>query len=259
MLCSHNSRWSTLTFSCSMSLRTIWTWPRLTLSRPRSRSTPVVSLSSPTTSVSVAWIACSISCLTLARAGLISQVAEELWEVKNRKIENLTKKDITIVDYKNMLVKNSTSPTFLYVRRHDVDHCRRRSSSAREGEAVQQVRRQRKGVNAPARRPAPALPFVYTCACDDRCTPSIPPPHEPSVAAARIVCFRSRSSTSSTVYARRETSVEESHNTPRTSLRPLHVFRRNLIERSLPFFLLSFLGGGVRGGSGAGVRLRLQP
>ncbi|OJT10313.1 hypothetical protein TRAPUB_13181 [Trametes pubescens] len=38
---------------------------------------------------------------------LISQVAEELWEVKNRKIKNLTKEDITIVDYKNMLVKNS--------------------------------------------------------------------------------------------------------------------------------------------------------
>ncbi|KAI0782553.1 P-loop containing nucleoside triphosphate hydrolase protein [Abortiporus biennis] len=38
---------------------------------------------------------------------LISQVAEELWEVKNRKIENLTKQDITIVDYKNILVKNS--------------------------------------------------------------------------------------------------------------------------------------------------------
>ncbi|TBU44358.1 P-loop containing nucleoside triphosphate hydrolase protein [Dichomitus squalens] len=38
---------------------------------------------------------------------LISQVAEELWEVKDRKIKNLTKEDITIVDYKNMLVKNS--------------------------------------------------------------------------------------------------------------------------------------------------------
>ena len=42
--------------------------------------------------------------------GLISQVAEELWEVKDRKIKNLTKEDITIVDYKNLLVKNSTSP-----------------------------------------------------------------------------------------------------------------------------------------------------
>ncbi|KAI0774623.1 P-loop containing nucleoside triphosphate hydrolase protein [Trametes elegans] len=40
---------------------------------------------------------------------LISQVAEELWEVKDRKIKNLTKEDITIVDYKNMLVKNSHS------------------------------------------------------------------------------------------------------------------------------------------------------
>ena len=39
--------------------------------------------------------------------GLISQVAEELWEVKDRKIQNLTAADITIVDYKKMLVKNS--------------------------------------------------------------------------------------------------------------------------------------------------------
>ncbi|KAJ3478266.1 hypothetical protein NLI96_g9876 [Meripilus lineatus] len=38
---------------------------------------------------------------------LISQVAEELWEVKGRKIKNLTKEDITIVDYKKILVKNS--------------------------------------------------------------------------------------------------------------------------------------------------------
>lgn len=44
------------------------------------------------------------------QSGLISQVAEELWEVKGRKIKNLTKEDITIVDYKKMLVKNSMSP-----------------------------------------------------------------------------------------------------------------------------------------------------
>ncbi|TCD68629.1 hypothetical protein EIP91_010284 [Steccherinum ochraceum] len=40
---------------------------------------------------------------------LISQVAEELWEVKDRKIKNLTKEDITIVDYKKLLVKNSVA------------------------------------------------------------------------------------------------------------------------------------------------------
>lgn len=38
---------------------------------------------------------------------LISQVAEELWEVKKKKIRNLTKEDISIVDYKNILVKES--------------------------------------------------------------------------------------------------------------------------------------------------------
>ncbi|EIN11118.1 P-loop containing nucleoside triphosphate hydrolase protein [Punctularia strigosozonata HHB-11173 SS5] len=38
---------------------------------------------------------------------LISQVAEELWEVRDRKIRNLTKEDITIVDYKKSLMKQS--------------------------------------------------------------------------------------------------------------------------------------------------------
>ena len=39
---------------------------------------------------------------------MISQVANELWEVKNRKIRNLTREDISIVDYKKMLVQKST-------------------------------------------------------------------------------------------------------------------------------------------------------
>ncbi|KAJ9091852.1 hypothetical protein QFC21_007050 [Naganishia friedmannii] len=38
---------------------------------------------------------------------LISQVAQELWEVKDKKVINLTKEDITIVDYKNALTKRS--------------------------------------------------------------------------------------------------------------------------------------------------------
>ncbi|EPQ58771.1 P-loop containing nucleoside triphosphate hydrolase protein [Gloeophyllum trabeum ATCC 11539] len=38
---------------------------------------------------------------------LISQVAEELWEVKDRTIRNLTKEDISIVDYKRSLMKQS--------------------------------------------------------------------------------------------------------------------------------------------------------
>lgn len=38
---------------------------------------------------------------------LISQVAEELWEVADHKIRNLTKEDITIVDYKQNLVRKS--------------------------------------------------------------------------------------------------------------------------------------------------------
>ena len=38
---------------------------------------------------------------------LISQVAEELWEVKDRTIRNLTKEDISIVDYKANLARQS--------------------------------------------------------------------------------------------------------------------------------------------------------
>jgi ATP-binding cassette, subfamily F, member 2 len=38
---------------------------------------------------------------------LISQVAEELWEVADHQIRNLTKEDISIVDYKQNLVRQS--------------------------------------------------------------------------------------------------------------------------------------------------------
>ncbi|ESK87279.1 atp-binding cassette transporter [Moniliophthora roreri MCA 2997] len=38
---------------------------------------------------------------------LISQVAQELWEVKDKHIRNLTKEDITVVDYKKMLAEES--------------------------------------------------------------------------------------------------------------------------------------------------------
>lgn len=37
--------------------------------------------------------------------GLISQVAEELWEVADKTIKNLTTQDISIVDYKKNLVR----------------------------------------------------------------------------------------------------------------------------------------------------------
>ncbi|KAF8886955.1 P-loop containing nucleoside triphosphate hydrolase protein [Infundibulicybe gibba] len=40
---------------------------------------------------------------------LISQVAEELWEVADKTIKNLTKRDISIVDYKKNLVKQSNA------------------------------------------------------------------------------------------------------------------------------------------------------
>jgi ATP-binding cassette, subfamily F, member 2 len=40
---------------------------------------------------------------------LISQVAEELWEVADHKIRNLTNEDISIVDYKQNLVRKSVA------------------------------------------------------------------------------------------------------------------------------------------------------
>ncbi|KAJ8074333.1 ABC transporter ATP-binding protein arb1 [Marasmius tenuissimus] len=40
---------------------------------------------------------------------LISQVAEELWEVANKQIRNLTKDDISLVDYKKILVQESNA------------------------------------------------------------------------------------------------------------------------------------------------------
>ena len=67
-------------------------------------------MSSSSRTTSVRYTSRVVAGMLTVLAGLISQVAEELWEVKDRKIKNLTKEDITIVDYKNLLVKNSTSP-----------------------------------------------------------------------------------------------------------------------------------------------------
>jgi len=44
--------------------------------------------------------ALSLLVLPSRYAGLISQVAEEIWEVKGKKIINLSKEGMTIVDYK---------------------------------------------------------------------------------------------------------------------------------------------------------------
>lgn len=121
-----------------MSPRTTWTWRPSMPSRGRSRSTRAVSSSCLTTSVSAVVRSGARRPLTgFARIGLISQVAEELWEVKGRKIKNLTKEDITIVDYKKMLVKNSTCRD-LTTRCLDAHDYASRSSGARESQAVQQ-------------------------------------------------------------------------------------------------------------------------
>ncbi|ODO09015.1 hypothetical protein I350_02611 [Cryptococcus amylolentus CBS 6273] len=57
---------------------------------------------------------------------LISQVAEELWEVKDHKVINLTKQDISIVDYKKALAKRS---------QHQIEKAKLISKSASKGVA----------------------------------------------------------------------------------------------------------------------------
>lgn len=71
----------------------------------------MVLLSCPTTSVSVSQNPELEDYNPNLPLGLISQVAEELWEVKGRKIRNLTKEDIGIAEYKKRLVQNSMCPT----------------------------------------------------------------------------------------------------------------------------------------------------
>ena len=70
-----------------------------------SRSSLEVSSSSRTTSVGFQLLCDNGAELTVT--GLISQVAEDLWEVKDKSVTNLTKQDITIVDYKRSLAKRS--------------------------------------------------------------------------------------------------------------------------------------------------------
>ncbi len=92
--------------------------------------------------------------------------------MKGRKIKNLTREDITIVDYKKLLVKNSTSavhyassslpPRLLFSSVPRARACSRFGSSrfmcrlrgAREGEAVQQDDEQDQGRVDPLRFPA---------------------------------------------------------------------------------------------------------
>src|SRR3954469_15112211 len=81
--------------------------------------------------------------------GLISQVAEELWEVANKTIINLTKKDISIVDYKKNLIRESAS-ILSYLRAWRAGSLISflfRSSRHRKGEVVQQDCAQGQDVN----------------------------------------------------------------------------------------------------------------
>jgi len=64
--------------------------------------------------------ACYCTCVALLKStlstGLISQVAQTLWEVKDKKISDLTKQDISIVEYKKQLAKRSE---LLWQERYD--------------------------------------------------------------------------------------------------------------------------------------------
>ena len=53
------------------------------------------------------WPCCPFLLTFPFHTGLISQVAEDLWEVKDKTVRNLTKEDITITDYKKNLVQQS--------------------------------------------------------------------------------------------------------------------------------------------------------
>jgi len=74
-----------------------------------SKNLRVVLSSSHMTSVCPVHIAFMVTWLKESKSlvGLIGQVAEELWEVANKKIRNLTKEEISIQDYKKNLVKQS--------------------------------------------------------------------------------------------------------------------------------------------------------
>ena len=87
-------------------------------SRSLSRNSRVVLSSYPTISVRLYFTVFFpyLRILTLgyhvisAYIGLISQVAEDLWEVENHTIRNLTKDGIDIKEYKAGLVKKSAYP-----------------------------------------------------------------------------------------------------------------------------------------------------
>jgi hypothetical protein len=81
----------------------------LTRLRARLKSLKAVSLLYLTTSVRRLFYSVITPLTSFSRfLGLISQVAEELWEVADKTIKNLTKQDISIVDYKKNLVRQST-------------------------------------------------------------------------------------------------------------------------------------------------------
>ena len=103
-------------------------------------------------------------------SGLISQVANELWEVKNRRIRNLSREDISIVDYKRMLVQNSASPGLYGVTYQLTD--KRRFRRTGESQAIQQDRCQGQDVNARQLRVCtPSLPYPVMSVVRSSCPP----------------------------------------------------------------------------------------
>ena len=145
-----------------MSLPITWIWNLSIRSQRQSRNSQVVSSLSRTISVCPRL---SLFLSTSNNTGLISQVAEDLWEVKENKVINLTKQDISIVDYKRMLAKRSTYPSPLLLSTWMMTD-NYRSSTDRKGKTYLQKRRQGCRLDNPSCLPqnwvAGGLCFVFS-------------------------------------------------------------------------------------------------
>jgi len=123
---------------------------------------------SPTTSVCFTIYFISIShiqiAVSIASIGLISQVANDLWEVKDKTIKNLTKDDISIVDYKSKLVRQSQHLLYL-ASWSPLISCSFRSSCTRKSQVIQQDCGEREDMKVMSSRLPTCTPISFLLAC----------------------------------------------------------------------------------------------